>query len=374
MGGLKIVTLFRNFVEDYRTSMEVYADNLFSELLPLSDGKLKLREYRPTVTYLKGLANAGKTKMRLCRYVSYPWLARRHQADLNHIIDHGYGHLLYFLDPARTIVTVHDLIPLLHWKGVIRGTKRNRKPWLNEFSFQSLKLAKHLIAVSENTKSDLIHHCGCLEKNITVIYYGVNKKFVSYSQDYRERLRCSFGFPDKHTNLVLITGGVFYKNQMTSLKVLSALIRECSRPVNLIVVGKSCPEWENAKQEAGLTGNVIELDFIPHGKMPDLYNCVDCLLFPSLYEGFGWPPLEAMACGTAVITSNVASLPEVVGGAGLMANPYDVDALTRAVKEVLENQSLRSSLKKKGISRSSEFSWEKNAEKTIELYKTILST
>ncbi len=367
------VTLFRDFLEDQRTSMEIYANELSGALRPFLDGKLRLQEYRPApLPFPKRFDALNRIRMRLSRYISYPCKARHYQGDINHISDHGYSHLLHILDPARTIVTVHDIIPILHWKGSIYGMKTNRRPWLNEFSFKSLKRAKHIIAVSENTKADLISYCGCLEQNITVVYYGLNKKLRQENQNERARLRHSFGFPDQNTHLVLIMGEAEYKNQLTSLKVFSLLRELCRKPVRLVRLGRKEPKWESALKESGLGSQVFALDFMEAEKMANIYNSVDCLLFPSWYEGFGWPPLEAMACGTPAVTSNAASLLEVVGDVALTANPDDVDGLAEAVYQVLEETKLRRVLVQRGIERANAFTWEKNARETIDIYEKIL--
>ena len=117
------IMLFRNYVEDERFSMEVYADGLVKALRTHCAGRCHLNEYIPTLP--KG-SKAGLWGMRLARYGRYPWQARRHQGQINHIVDPGYGHLLYILDPKRTVVTVHDLIPLVRWSGGIPGCPRGR--------------------------------------------------------------------------------------------------------------------------------------------------------------------------------------------------------------------------------------------------------
>ena len=133
------ITLFRNYVEDERFSMEVYADGLVKAMRTHFPGRCHLNEYIPTLP--KG-SKAGLWGMRLARYGRYPWQARRHPGQINHIVDPGYGHLLYILDPKRTVVTVHDLIPLVRWSGGIPGCPRGRKPWFNLFSFRALRRAQ----------------------------------------------------------------------------------------------------------------------------------------------------------------------------------------------------------------------------------------
>lgn len=366
------VTLYLDFIEDERTSMEVYSQNLAAGLRAFAGHRFDVLEYRPKLSGVSSfLPDVANMRMRFARYATYPNQASKHQGTLNHIVDHGYAHLLRYLDSRKTIVTVHDLIPLLKWKGVILGAESGRRPLLNEWSFNHLKKARHLIAISENTKKDLIEYCGCKKENISVIYYGIDPQFIRFDQLQRAHIRRSFGFPDSDTHLVLITGAQFYKNQLTSLKVFERLQSMCKRPVKLVRLGKPYAEWTQAVSKSGLKDHVIELEFVPSERMQDIYNSVDCLLFPSWYEGFGWPPLEAMSCGTPVVTSNVASLPEVVGNAGFMLAPDDVEGLSCAVYSLLEDLNVRQNFVQRGLARAKLFNWESNIMETLKIYEQI---
>ncbi len=121
----------------------------------------------------------------------------------------------------------------------------------------------------------------------------------------------------------------------------------------------------------GITEDVIFLDHVSELELAYYYSSAQLLAYPSLYEGFGLPPLEAMACGCPVVTSNTSSLPEVVGEAGLMVNPYDIDSLAQAMRQVLTDSELRDNMVRKGLEQSKRFSWEKAAEQTLEVYKKV---
>ena len=138
--------------------------------------------------------------------------------------------------------------------------------------------------------------------------------------------------------------------------------------MQLIKIGEVTSDWTKAVAEAGLVKEVVNLGIIPRSSLLDLYDSVDVLLFPSLYEGFGWPPLEAMACGTPIVASNVASLPEVIDNAGLMCSPLDTDGLADAVKTIFDNPELRQSLITRGLARVQQFTWEEAARKMLALY------
>jgi glycosyltransferase involved in cell wall biosynthesis len=310
--------------------------------------------------------------MRLSRYLLYPWQARSHKADINHVVDHGYAHLLQVLDPDKTVVTAHDLIPLLAWNGRIPGMTYPHRPRLGEYSLRFLRKARYVFAVSESTKKDLIEHCGCSPDRIRVIYYGLHTSFRVFGPRERTRVRRDLGLPDETVKLILITGRQSYKNHPVCLQVLRRIQAESQDRVAMVRVGRSTAEWEAALGATGTRQSVISIPFLPHNRMVDLYNSVDCLLFPSLYEGFGWPPLEAMACGAPVVTSNVASLPEVVGEAGLMREPGDVEGLAASVRAVLEDADLRKNLTERGLVRARSFTWERHATQVLQAYEELV--
>jgi glycosyltransferase involved in cell wall biosynthesis len=363
------ITLFRDFSEDRRLSMEVYANGLSHALRAHFPECWQVREYRPHVPDLLG---QGNWRMRVARFGLYPWQARRQHGQINHILDHGYGHLLYVLDPERTVVTVHDLIPLVRWRGGIRGLARGRKPWLNLFSFNALRRARHLIAVSENTRRDLIRFCGCTAQKITLVYQGVDSIFRPYSGPEKTRARRTLDLPEDGACQVLIMGSQIYKNQTGAIRAFAQLRKIFQKPLRLLKIGLPNAEWMRAVHQFGLNETTRCLEFIQRDQLPDLYNSVDFLLFPSLYEGFGWPPLEAMACGTPVVTSNTGSLAEVVGEAGLMYLADDYKGLAEAMYAVLTDEGLRQSLVENGLARARQFTWEETAKKTLTVYEKVV--
>jgi glycosyltransferase involved in cell wall biosynthesis len=368
------VTLFRDFAEDNRLSMDIYADCLGQALRAGFPERCRVVEYRPSLLPWPRLlpGSQGLLRMRLSRFVAYPWQASRHQGQVNHIVDHGYGHLLYVLDPRRTVVTVHDLIPLLHWRGQIPGAPAGHKPWLNLIAVNALRRARHLVAVTENTRRDLIHHCGCAPERITVIHSGIDSIFRPYSAEEKEAARIKWNLPADDTKRIMVTGSQFYKNHTGALHVLARLRELHGGRLQLIKTGPPTSEWTRTAQDLGIQTTTACLGILPRAGLSELYNIVDCLLFPSLYEGFGWPPLEAMACGTPVVTSNVASLPEVVGDAALMVDPQDHEGLAQVMYEVLTNDELRNSLIERGLARARQFTWEKAARETLAVYERVV--
>jgi glycosyltransferase involved in cell wall biosynthesis len=375
-GSTPRVSIFRDFAEDGRTSMDVYADGLSTALRDFAGGRFEVSDQLPRpLNFLPG--NAFAVRMRISRQFYYPWFARNRRGDVNHIVDHGYAHLLRTLDPQRTVVTVHDLIPLLSWKGLLQGPVRYpHRPVLFERALGYLRSAGGILAVSENTKKDLIAHCGCRSERISVVYSGLASWCRAYRPDERRQARRKLELPNSETRLVLITGSgsQWYKNQPACLKVLARLVESCPWPVKMIRSGGESPEWLQLLADSGMQDHFVQIPRLSqHAAMADLYNSVDCLLFPSWYEGFGWPPLEAMGCGIPVVTSDSASLPEIVGDAGLMCAPDDVDGLTAAVASLLRRDELSMRYAEAGLKRAATFTWQQCAEQVCQIYEVLIA-
>ena len=366
------ITLFRDFIEDGRKSMDIYADALGKALRICVDDRFDIIDYVPhTSDFRNKVLGKHRFRMRMERYLSYPLQARKHQSSVNHIIDHAYGHLLKCISPERSIINVHDLIPILAYNNKIPGLSYPNLPLLFKFSLSSLKAAKYVVAVSNSTKNDLVTYCGLAEEKIRVIHNGVDSRFILLPGAARNNLRRSFGFQEG-AKVILITGSLSYKNHATSFQVIEILQQKVIIPIQLVILKGASNDLEADMTKYRFDNQVIILSGLDTHRLVELYNAVDCLLFPSWYEGFGWPPLEAMACGTPVVTSNVASLPEIVGDAGLMESPHDPIKLAEAVLVFLENNEFREMYIQRGIKRASLFTWERCAIEFGKLYDDIL--
>lgn len=285
--------------------------------------------------------------------------------DLYHITNQN----LSFLNLKPKIITCLDIIHHVY--------PQNKIYFLfSRFLYSGLKNAEFIISISKSTKKDLMEFYSIPEEKIKVIYLGINHnkfntkkdlqdtyKKYSLSPKYRYIFHISSETPRKNVDILIKAFYRLRKNYgLSKIKLLKAgnlqYQRDRRRTLNLV-------------ERLNLQKEIIFLDNVQEEYLANLYNIADLFVFPSIYEGFGLPPLEAMACGTPVITSNTSSLPEVVGDAGIMVNPYEIDGLAKAMYEVLTNNGLREDMIKKGLRRAKMFSWERTAKETLEVYQEV---
>jgi glycosyltransferase involved in cell wall biosynthesis len=288
-----------------------------------------------------------------------------------HVVDHGEGHLLSKLDARRSLVTCHDVILLALASGRIGGTRIPRIALqLLRISLQYMKRAARVVADSAQTKRDLVRFIDIDPDQVAVIYPGLNQSFARDSERGL-RLRARLGLGEGP--LILQIGRAFYKNISAVLRVLHRL-RRGGLDVRLVRAGRALAGEERALAvKLGVFDSVVELGPVRDEDIPALYNAVDLLLFPSLYEGFGWPPLEAMASGTPVVCSRAGSLSEVVGDAALTADPEDIEALSWHAATALTDRHIRPKLIDRGLERAREFTWDRTAEQIMQVYRAVIA-
>jgi len=229
-----------------------------------------------------------------------------------------------------------------------------------------------VLADSESTRNDVIELLGASPDRVRVVYPGVDARFRRV-QDAQALagVRQHYHLPER---FVLGVGTLQPRKNLQRLIEAYAQL-ELSADIKLVVFGGTGWMYEGIFQrveELGLQDAVCFPGYAADEDLPALYTLADLFAFPSLYEGFGLPPLEAMACGTPVVTSNVSSLPEVVGAAALTVDPYDVKALANAMWRLLNEPSLRSTMVQRGLAQAREFTWSRAAEKLLHVYQEVL--
>lgn len=258
------------------------------------------------------------------------------------------------------IITVHDLIPYIMPRGTSDTLVRKH--------MKKVKFADYLICPSENTKRDLSRFMVFDSGKVKIVYHGVDHDLFRPRDklEARKKLRLPLDKP-----MILNVGSEEpRKNIPTLLNAFKKLLSDA--PDTLLVrVGERTAGIENLIKTLGLSGKVLYRRASAN-ELAYYYNAGDMLVHPSFYEGFGNPPLEAMASGIPVIAGNRASIPEVVGDSGILLDPFDIDGFAYWMREVLTNEDLRIKLSEAGYRRSLNFSWEKCAKETLEVYKEVL--
>jgi glycosyltransferase involved in cell wall biosynthesis len=238
---------------------------------------------------------------------------------------------------------------------------------------QSARLADAIIAVSESTRQDTIRLLGVPEDKIIAIPNGVGSEFqVISNANLLSEVRSKYHLPDEF---------ILYVGQIQPRKNLPTLLRSYKKLVTmgekipLVIVGSFGWMYKNVLREIDVLGLEKLVHFTGYTPTEDLsiiYNLARVFVYVSIYEGFGLPPLEAMACGTPVITSAVSSMPEHVGDAGILIPPDDEDALAQAMHLLLNDQALREHLSEKGRIQAAQFTWERAAQETLRVYQRVL--
>lgn len=287
-------------------------------------------------------------------------------------------HAPFFVTPAldkskRLVVTIHDVAPLIFPDFFPLMTRLAHTRRLKKIRYKMKKNSNtHLIADSDHTKRDLVKHLGISENKISTIPLGVSSIFKPLNDSLSNKMvlrKYSLSKP-----YILTVGSLNPRKNITSLlKAYSRLTENSKINHQLVLIGTS--GWLNKKifKEVRINKNVKLMGTVPEEDLPILYSQADLFVFPSIYEGFGLPVLEAMACGTPVITSNASSLPEVSGQAARLVDPHDISEIANSISYVLSNNPIRKKMIDQGLQWAKNFTWEKTAQRTYELYKNIVT-
>ncbi len=305
------------------------------------------------------------------RLIRLPVFKRRVWEQLAPLVVGNYD-LLHFpydscigMKRGKFVVTLHDAKPILFPS---ESSRRNWKQTLKDMIAPNpLEKIDHIVTVSECSRRDLMEEMGIPEDRITVIHQGVDlEKFSPSTASSVKRF--------EFTPYVLCVAGTDpTKNVRSLIEAFSKLPPEIRNQHHLVLVGdvQKNKALQQCVEEHGIADHTVFTGVVSDTQLAEFYQHASVFVFPSLYEGFGLPVLEAMACGCPVITSNTSSLPEVVGGAGMLVNPRDREELIEAMTKVLTDTVLAGSLCKSGREQAKKFSWEQTARKTADLYERI---
>jgi glycosyltransferase involved in cell wall biosynthesis len=268
-----------------------------------------------------------------------------------------------FLPRSKWIQVIHDFIPYVFAEDGTQG--RRTIKLLNTFQKHFGEVPERYIAVSQSTKMDAIRFWGLPADKITVVHHG---SFITPKNP-----RVSFG----SKKILMVSDISPRKNHLRLIQAFERVQERSQTPSELIIAGYTrtvVPELEALMQKVASRPNDSKIKFagyVPDSEILSFYEQADFFVYPSLYEGFGLPVLEAMACGCPVVASNVSSLPEVVGDAALLVDPSDVEELTQAMLALLENDDLKREMSRKSIEQAKKFSWEKAGDELLAICREV---
>ena len=297
-----------------------------------------------------------------------PRLLKRYDADVYHSP--------YYLMPYRpgvpTMLTIHDLIPQLF----PRYVSLQARLIFRLTTTLALRCATQVISVSDATRRDLQEYYSLSSQGITTIPEAASPQFQPLPGGAVTEIRRKYRLPESYS--LYFGSNKPHKNLTRLVEAWDHLLTVCSRDTMALVIAgqwdERYPEAKRAATRLGLEQNIHFLGPVAEDDLPALYNGATVFVFPSLYEGFGLPVVEAMACGCAVVCADAASLPELAGDAALLVNPREPRAIANAVQALLEDESLRRELRQRALRRAAQFSWSRTGKETLSIYRRLLRT
>jgi len=273
--------------------------------------------------------------------------------------------------PCPFVVSVHDL----SFEHLPQTFHRRSRTQLRLTVRHSVRRAARVLTLSEHTRNDVIETYGIAGPMIEVIPIAASPKFQPVRDDKElQRVRHTYRITSDY---ILSVGSIQPRKNLVRLVRSYTLLRDklgADKLPKLVFVGKRAwlyDETLRALEDASLGDSVILTGYVPESDLPALYSGATCFVYPSIFEGFGLPPLEAMQCGTPVIIGNRTSLPEVVGDAAFAVDPFDVNAIAGAIEQILNKPALRDELRVRGLERAKMFDWHETARRTLRVYEQV---
>lgn len=292
-----------------------------------------------------------------------PRLLQQHKAD----VYHSAYYLMPYVTGVPTLLTLYDLIPI-HFPEHSTLKARLLFRWATALA---LRAARCTVAISEATRRDFLTCFSLRPEWITAIPLAADPAFTPQTPEVVAALRARYGLPDKF--LLYLGSNKPHKNLVRLIEAWAVVQAEMPE-VTLVIAGAWLPQHPEPRQRVqvlGIDSRVCWLGPLPGGDLPALYSAADTFVFPSLYEGFGLPVIEAMACGTPVTCADTSSLPEVAGDAAVLFDPTQAEAIVDALRRLLGDAGLRADLRQRGLAQAAKFLWGRTAQETLTLYRTL---
>jgi glycosyltransferase involved in cell wall biosynthesis len=373
--ALSHIALDARTATDHFPGIGRYVINLAQALAPLlSEGERLILLRDPTQTFPWDLTALAGEQIQVVDIPLSPFSIRQQWAipRLLHRLRADLYHSPYYLMPywpdLPVVVTVYDLIPLL-FPGVVSPWARLLFRWMTALA---LRVASHVIVISQATRRDLLAFYRLSPQKVTAIHLAADPGFHPLSCTRVERVRRKYALPEEYVLYLGINKP--HKNLVRLIDAFSCITRHHTLRFALVIAGAWDSRYLEPKERVkalGLENAIRFLGPVPEEDLPALYAGAVLFVFPSLYEGFGLPVLEAMACGVPVACSDISSLLEVCGDAVLYFDPGDVESIAEVLCSAMTNPDLRATLQERGLTRTAQFSWEQTARETLDLYRRI---
>jgi len=331
---------------------------IFLTAKDLKEYDIRAKNFHPVLTDITHYTLSEQTK-----FLS---ILKKYNFDLVHFLN--FNHPIFYNRPFVT--TVHDLTMLLFPVG------RSQKSIIRKLAFKkvmshAVKSAKRVITVSKSTKKDILKYIGGNAKNIQVVYEAFDDIYHNhYSQQEIKNTIKKYNLSDKY--LLFVSQWRPHKGLPQLISAFEVLKKKYKIPHQLVITGKPNADFPEiiAKIKTSANANeIITPGFVKEIDLPKLYADTSCFVFPSFYEGFGLGPLEAMACGAPIASSNLSCMPEILGQAPIYFNPANIQDLSDAIYKIISNQKLANLLRQKGLKQAAKYSWQKMAQETLDIYK-----
>lgn len=373
------VKLYRDMREEGWRSMDRYADNLLNHLnagssdsFSFSDFAVKRSSFiRPTRVIFKFIPIISDywSDRYFSRYLKYPISAflNGKSGDIAHVLDQSYAHLLYSLRERRKVASCHDLIPLEY-----ESNKNALRAFI--YSVNALRYADIIIASSKATRLDLTDRLNISPEKIRVVPLGVDlTRFRRVENNASlSAVKIKYGLPEGKI-LFQVANNLPYKNIERTLEALALIRKRAPEPFYFFRAGKLTEAQITLAKKLGIADLIIEKSYVDDADLPSLYSLSSLTINPSLKEGFGFPVLESLACGTPVLVSSGTSLEEITGKVGILVDPLNTETIARAIFNACFNyNAILHGSPVELRARAEKFSWKRTADETIKVYSELL--
>ncbi len=380
---MKIAFEGQPFLDSFKTGIGWYEYNMIKNITRIdSESQFEitvfdfLNSYNSDEKLLNLFDHRENTNVSKCIYMHYgiyirsqnlfKWIPYNYLFNSKADIYHFFNFIIPPRIKGKVVNTVHDMVYFRYPETMSKANYNIQRKNLNRWCQD----ADIILTVSQNSKNEISEFMNVPLDKIEIAYPAVDRNVFSPKKDYKlieEKYNITSGY-------ILYFGTLEPRKNITTIIRAFKIISEKNKDIKLVLAGRKGWLYDEIfalVQELRLEDRIIFTGYVPEEDAPVLYSCAEAFVFPSLYEGFGIPPLEAMACGTPVIVSKTASLPEVVGDAGILVDPHDIENLAFEMERLINDSALRKRCSEKGLVQADKFSWEDSARKVIEIYKSL---